>query len=80
MINVNASEYFPINIDDYVLSYTVLETKNTKEEKKTRVLIYAAPEHMVKGYYVMVDGTYIYVDESTPEGFVIVPPAEGKLQ
>ena len=36
--------------------------------------------YMVKGYYVMVDGTYIYVDESTPEGFVIVLPAEGKLQ
>lgn len=51
MINVNASEYFPINIDDYVLSYTVLETKNTKEEKKTRLLVFAAPEHMVKGYY-----------------------------
>ena len=55
MINVNASEYFPINIDDYVLSYTVLETKNTKEEKKTRVLIYAAPEHMVKGYYELAE-------------------------
>ncbi|MBQ4069085.1 MAG: pilus assembly protein PilM [Lachnospiraceae bacterium] len=55
MINVNASEYFPINIDDYVLSYTVLETKNTKEEKKTRVLVYAAPEHMVKGYYQLAE-------------------------
>ena len=32
--------------------------------------------YMVKGCYVMVDGTRIYVDESTPEGFVIVPPAE----
>lgn len=31
---------------------------------------------MVKGVYIMVDGTRIYVDESTPEGFVIVPPAE----
>ena len=51
MINVNASEYFPVNIDDYVLSYTVLETKNTKEEKKTRLLVFAAPEMMVKGYY-----------------------------
>ena len=55
MINVNASEYFPINIDDYVLSYTVLETKNTKEEKKTRVLVFAAPEHMVKGYYELAE-------------------------
>ena len=35
---------------------------------------------MVKGYYVMVDGTRIYVDESTPEGFVIVPPAESETQ
>lgn len=55
MINVNASEYFPVNIDDYVLSYTVLETKNTKDEKKTRVLVFAAPEMMVKGYYELAE-------------------------
>ena len=35
---------------------------------------------MVKGCYVMVDGTRIYVDESTPEGFVIVPPTESETQ
>lgn len=55
MINVNASEYFPVNIDDYVLSYTILETKNTKEEKKTRLLVFAAPEMMVKGYYELAE-------------------------
>lgn len=48
---VNASEYFPVNIDEYVLSYTILEMKNTKEEKKTRLLVFAAPEMMVQGYY-----------------------------
>ncbi len=36
--------------------------------------------YMVKGYYVMVDGTHIYVDESTPEGFVIVAPEESESQ
>lgn len=51
LINMNASEYFPVNIDDYVLSYTILEQKNTKEENKSRVLVFAAPEAMVDSYY-----------------------------
>lgn len=51
VINANASEYFPINVDEYVFSYTVLEEIKTKEEQKTRVLVYAAPDLMVQGYY-----------------------------
>lgn len=51
LINANASEYFPVNIDDYVLSYTILEAKKTKEEQKMRVLVYAAPERMVESYF-----------------------------
>ena len=51
LINMNASEYFPVNIDDYVLSYIILEQKNTKEENKSRVLVFAAPEAMVDSYY-----------------------------
>ena len=51
MVNANATDYFPVNINDYVLSYTLLETKNTKDDKKMRVLVYAAPEAMVESYY-----------------------------
>lgn len=51
LINANASDYFPVNISDYVLSYTLLETKSTKDEKKLRVLVYAAPEATVESYY-----------------------------
>lgn len=51
MVNANATDYFPVNINDYVLSYTLLEQKNSKEEKKMRVLVYAAPEVMVESYY-----------------------------
>lgn len=51
LVNANASEYFPVNIDDYVLSYTVLEEKRTKEEQKSRILVFAAPELMVQSYY-----------------------------
>jgi len=51
MINANASDYFPIDINEYVFSYTILEEIKTKEEEKIRVLVYAAPSLMVEGYF-----------------------------
>jgi len=51
LVNINASDYFPVNIDDYVLSYTVLEEIKTKEDQKLRILVFAAPEMMVQSYY-----------------------------
>lgn len=51
LVNMNASEYFPVNIDDYVLSYTILEEKKSKEEQKLRILVFAAPEKMVESYF-----------------------------
>ena len=51
-INSNPSEYFPVNIEDYVVSHSVLETVTDEENnKQLRVLAVAAPEHMVKSYY-----------------------------
>lgn len=49
LINANASEYFPVNIEDYVVSHSVLET--VAAEKQMRVLVVAAPVVMVKSYY-----------------------------
>lgn len=51
LVNMNATEYFPVNIDDYVLSYTILEEKKTKDEQKSRILVFAAPEPMVQSYF-----------------------------
>lgn len=49
IINANASEYFPVNIEDYVVSHSTLET--VAAEKQMRVLVVAAPTVMVKSYY-----------------------------
>lgn len=49
IINANASEYFPVNIEDYVVSHSTLET--VAAEKQMRVLVVAAPAVMVKSYY-----------------------------
>ena len=43
IINANSSEYFPVNIEDYVVSHTVLETVTDEENnKQLRVLAVAA--------------------------------------
>lgn len=52
IINANSQEYFPVNIEDYVVSHSVLETVTDEENnKQLRVLAVAAPAHMVKSYY-----------------------------
>ncbi len=52
IINANSSEYFPVNIEDYVVSHSVLETvTDENNNKQLRVLAVAAPENMVRSYY-----------------------------
>ena len=52
IINANSSEYFPVNIEDYVVSHQTLEEVTAEEgNKQIRVLAVAAPQHMVKSYY-----------------------------
>ena len=52
IINTNSQEYFPVNIEDYVVSHSVLETVIDEENnKQLRVLAVAAPGQMVKSYY-----------------------------
>ena len=52
IINANSSEYFPVNIEDYVVSHSVLETVTDAEgNKQLRVLAVAAPQQMVRSYY-----------------------------
>lgn len=52
IINANSSEYFPVNIEDYTVSHSVLEAVTDEENnKQLRVLAVAAPTSMVRSYY-----------------------------
>lgn len=52
IINANSSEYFPVNIEDYTVSHSVLDTVTDEENnKQLRVLAVAAPTSMVRSYY-----------------------------
>ncbi|MGN0154490.1 MAG: pilus assembly protein PilM [Lachnospiraceae bacterium] len=52
IVNANASEYFPVNIEDYVVSHSILEhVVNEDKTKQIKLMVVAAPIMMVKGYY-----------------------------
>lgn len=52
IVSANASEYFPVNIEDYVVSHSILEhIVNEDKTKQLKLMVVAAPLNMVKGYY-----------------------------
>lgn len=52
IVSANASEYFPVNIEDYVVSHSILEhVVNEDKTKQIKLMVVAAPSSMVKGYY-----------------------------
>lgn len=51
VVNANAADYFPVDISEYIISYSVLEKIINKEERKLRLLVLAAPSNLIKNYY-----------------------------
>lgn len=52
IVDANASEYFPVNIEDYVVSHSILEhVVNEDKSKQLKLMVVAAPLTMVKSYY-----------------------------
>lgn len=51
IVEAGAQDYFPIDVSDYSISYTILERSKAKEDKKLKLLLLAAPNNMIKNYY-----------------------------
>lgn len=51
LISANASEYFPVNIEDYIITHKTLEQVGEGKEKQLRVLVLAAPKEIVMSCY-----------------------------
>jgi len=50
IINTNATEHFPVNIEEYIIQYSVLEHL-VNDENKIKVQVMAAPSDMIRLYY-----------------------------
>ncbi len=48
VIESERKEYFPMDISEHLLTYTVLE--HMKEENQLRLMVYAAPTNLIKNY------------------------------
>lgn len=51
IIKTNASEYFPVDLQDYHVAYSLLGTVTDVPEPYTRVLVMAAPLRLLDGYF-----------------------------
>ena len=51
LVQATAQEYFPIDLTDYTLAYSLLETIKEGKEKSYKVLLLAAPDDLVDNYY-----------------------------
>lgn len=50
IIEANATDYFPIDVTKYVLSYTILEEVEKGEDKQYHLMVYAAPKSISAAY------------------------------
>ncbi len=56
LIRANASDYFPVDLEQYELGHTILATmENEKGDKQYKVLVLAAPKMMIEGYYQLAN-------------------------
>jgi type IV pilus assembly protein PilM len=51
MVRANATDYFPVDIKNYHLSYQMLEKVITKEERSMKLLLLAAPLDLLETYF-----------------------------
>lgn len=75
VVQANLTEYFPMNLEDYTVTYNVLEKKTAPEDRHIRLLVLAAPNNLIKNYYnvaEMMSLTIVAIDYIGNSTFQIV--------
>lgn len=73
LIEANATDYFPVDVSNYVLSYTIIdiETKKNEEENEIRqyhLMVYAAPKSVSTAFSEMAAAAGLTVAGCTSTG------------
>ncbi|MEA5039940.1 MAG: pilus assembly protein PilM [Clostridiaceae bacterium] len=55
LVETNASEYFPVDMSKYHISYTVLERKDKGSDAFCRLQVLAVPLALLEGYFTMAE-------------------------
>lgn len=81
VIEANVNEYFPVDVSEYIISYSILNRINTKEERKLKLLVLAAPDNLIKNYYSfaqMMNFTIVALDYVGNSAFQILKKQVGQ--
>lgn len=55
MIKMNASDYFPVDLEQYQLVHEILERVEGEAEKKIRVSVIAVPKDLIRSYELLAN-------------------------
>lgn len=56
LVRANASDYFPVDLSRYEISYALLGTVGEEKDKMQRkVMVFAAPQALLEGYYTLAE-------------------------
>ena len=62
VVKANAADYFPVDLSQYQLAYSILETLGTeKGNQQYKLLVLAAPSAMLDGYYELASALKLEV-------------------
>lgn len=54
LVKYEIQQYLPINMDDYIIQYNVLETFKLEDQEKFKTLVVTYPEKMASNYYKLL--------------------------
>lgn len=54
LVKYEIQQYLPINMDDYIIQYNVLETFKVEGQEKLKTLVVTYPEKMANNYYKLL--------------------------
>lgn len=55
IVSTNAAEYFPVNIEQYIVKYTCLERFRENNDSRIKLQVVAAPSALVETYYKLAE-------------------------
>jgi len=61
LIENNASDYFPVDMSKYHITYTVLDRETKENDNGYRVLVLAAPLNILEGYFKLAEAAGLQV-------------------
>ena len=51
IVQANATEYFPVNMDEYIIQHTILEKIEDSGQDKLKLMVAAVPSEVAESYY-----------------------------